>query len=138
MSQTLSQQFSRLLQELHIQCNEIRGTVVATAEGFLLAASGELDNDMAAATAVHISQVVDQHLSLLQPASSRDQLIWTDSGVWYITRLADEYILMAVAEIHCTPGMLRLVSRNIDGAVRRMLAQAQQEVDRLSSLNEPN
>lgn len=132
MSFDLISQFSRLLQELHLQCPDIRGTVVATFEGFILSASGELDNDTAAATAVHINQVVEQHLSLLRSARCIDQIVWTDNSIWYITRLADEYILMAVAENSCNPGMLRLVSRNIDDAVRAILDQARTEVESLN------
>lgn len=132
---TLSSQFSQLLQQLHIQCNEIHGTVIATSEGFILAASGDLNNDTAAATAVHISQVVEQHLSLLQSTRCRDQIIWTDTALWYIMRLAGDYILMAVADQNCTPGMLRLVTRAIDDSVLAILAQARQEVESLASIH---
>lgn len=131
MSLDLIQEFARLLQELHAHCQDIRGTVVATQDGFILAASGELDNDTAAATAVHLTEVAEQHLSLLRSARCIDQIVWTDNSIWYITRLADEYILMSVAESTCNPGMLRLVSRNIDDAVRRILKQAHDEVERL-------
>ncbi|MCE1182249.1 MAG: roadblock/LC7 domain-containing protein [Rhodocyclales bacterium] len=132
MSLDLIQEFARLLQELHEHCQDIRGTVVATQDGFILSASGELDNDTAAATAVHLTEVAEQHLSLLRSARCIDQIVWTDNSIWYITRLADEYILMAVAESTCTPGMLRLVSRNIDDAVRTLLGHARAEVESLN------
>lgn len=131
MSLDLISQLSHLLQELHLQCPDIRGTVVATYEGFILSASGELENDTAAATAVHITRVVEEHLSLLRSTKCIDQIVWTDNSIWYITRIADEYILMAVAENVCNPGMLRLVSRNIDDAVRTILNQAKEEVENL-------
>lgn len=120
----LSRQLSQALQDLHAQCRDIRGSVIATNEGLILAAMGALDNDTAAATAVHITQVVEQHLSLLQPSRCRDQINWTDTAIWYTVRLADDYVLMAVADVRCTPGLLRLLSRRLDAAVRALLAHA--------------
>lgn len=130
---TLTAQFALLLQELHNQCSDIRGTVIATSEGFILAAAGLLNDESAAATSVHITQVIEQHLSLLQPSSCREVMIWTDEGLWYIMRLPDEHVLMTLAGADCSAGMLRLVTRVVDESIAAIMAQARAEVMRLGT-----
>jgi predicted regulator of Ras-like GTPase activity (Roadblock/LC7/MglB family) len=130
---SLSRQLSQALMALHRQCKAMRGSVSATSDGLVLAAFGDLDNDTAAATAVHITQVAEQHLSLLMPSRCRDQIIWTDTAVWYTLRLADQHMLMVVADADCAPGLLRVVSYDLEAAVCAILAQAGREVAGLAA-----
>lgn len=129
---SLGHGLSLTLAQVHSECGAIRGTVLANAEGLILAACGELDSETAAAASVHIAQVIEQHLALLQPSGLQEQIIWTEDAVWYILRLSQGYVLMATADVHCAAGMLRLVCRPIDAVVRGLLAQARQEVQSLS------
>ena len=119
---SLGAQLSRVLADLQGQCSGIRGTVIATSDGFVLAAAGVLENETAAATAVHVTQVVEQHLGLLQPSPYREQIIWTDNALWYICGLAGTNVMMVLADAHCTAGMLRMVCRNIGDALNHALA----------------
>ncbi len=128
---TLTAQLALLLQELHNQCSDIRGTVIATSEGFILAAASLLDDESAAATAVHITQVIEQHLSLLQPSRCREVMVWTEEGLWYLMRLPDEHVLMTLAGPDTNAGLLRLVTRVVDESIATIMAQARAEVMRL-------
>lgn len=124
---TVTNQLAPLLQRLHTDCAEVRGAVIATQEGLVLAATGQCDNEIAAATAAHITEVIERHLSLIQDTSCEDLFIWTKSAVWYIARVTHKCIVMATASPDCSPGMLRLVTRSIQvelSAVMSMIDSA--------------
>ena len=121
-----------LLDDLPLQCAPLQGSVIATAEGLVLAASGVLATDSAAATAAYVMGLAEQHLGLLQPLQCREQLIWADNALWCIQRLAQGHVLMSVAQADCAPGLLRLVCQCVDAGLREHLAQLQREAAALA------
>lgn len=106
------QQLNAALRQLHADCPAISGTVLATSDGLILAATDCLDNETAAATAVHLTEVTQQHLGLILASSCTDLLVWSEEVLWYVLRLPGQQVLMLSASADCPPGMLRLVARD--------------------------
>lgn len=107
---SLGDAFGAALARLHEACPEIRGTVLATREGLILASSGELSSDAAAASAVHLADELDRSLALLSGEGCEDMLVWTQAAVWCLVRLEGQSVLMARAGRDCRAGTLRLAA----------------------------
>lgn len=118
--------FRAALARLHEQCPEILGSVLATSEGLILAASGELASDAAAATAVHLAEEADRCLKLISGDGCEVMLVWGDSEVWCLSQLSAHTALMARANAECRAGALRL-------AVKRLGRELAPELGRLGA-----
>ena len=82
-----SDSFRPALARLQEDCPEVLGAVLATSEGLILAASGELASDAAAASAVHLIEQVDRCLGLLCGEGCEAMLIWAETELWCLARL---------------------------------------------------
>jgi predicted regulator of Ras-like GTPase activity (Roadblock/LC7/MglB family) len=117
------------LSELQANCPEIRGAVLATDEGFVLAAIGNLTGEEAAATAAHLRVVVEQNLSLVQPTQCMEILMWGTSALWYIARMSRHHVVMVTAEPGCRAGTLKLVTQRMGNNLADMLASLENDLD---------
>ena len=109
------------LARLQDECPEILGSVLATSEGLILAASGKLASDAAAATAVHLAEEADRCLKLLSGDGCEVMLIWGESEVWCVSRLPARSALMARAGTDCRAGALRLAVKRVGRELAREL-----------------
>lgn len=100
--------FRAALARLQDECPQVLGAVLATSEGLILAACGELTSDAAAASAVHLAEQVDRCLGLLSGESGETMLIWGQSEVWCLMRVSARCVLMARAGADCRAGALKL------------------------------
>jgi predicted regulator of Ras-like GTPase activity (Roadblock/LC7/MglB family) len=107
------------LRQLENDCQQVQGAVLATDDGLVLAASGCLCTDAAAASAAHLAENVEQNLSLVASTTCAELLVWSPTLVWYLTRLPGQCVLMVCASPDCHAGELRLAAS--DGA-RRLAA----------------
>ena len=105
--------FFAALGRLNVDCPQIEGAVLATREGLLLAATGCLQGEASAASAADLTQRIDENLSLMASTHCSELLIWASPSVWYLTRLADECVLMACSAPTCHTGALRLAGKNV-------------------------
>lgn len=94
--------------ELTQHCPELRGAAVATLDGLVLAATGSFEGDAPAACAAGLAAHMDSHLSFVTPTVFKDSLIWTDAGVWCLTRLPDGHLLLTCSAMMDNVGALRL------------------------------
>jgi len=113
--------FRAALARLQDECPEILGSVLATSEGLILAASGQLASDAAAATAVHLAQEADRCLKLLSGDGCDVMLIWGESDVWCLSQLPARSALMARAGADCRAGALRLAVKRLGRELAREL-----------------
>lgn len=97
-----------VLRQLENDCEQVRGVVLATDDGLVLAATGCLGTDAAAASAAHLAENVEQNLSLVISTHCAELLVWSTSSVWYLARLPGQCVLMACAGPDCHAGVLRL------------------------------
>lgn len=118
----ITEQFPDLLQESRLQCAEIRGAVIATNEGFILAANGQFDDESFAASSVYVMNVVERHLSSLNATHCHDLLIWSDTALWHLVRIGN-HVLMTTATPDCNAGILRLITRGFSDKIATVLAQ---------------
>jgi predicted regulator of Ras-like GTPase activity (Roadblock/LC7/MglB family) len=100
----------KVLLQLGHDCEQVKGAVLATNDGLVLAATGCLSSEVAAASATHLAQNIDQNLSLLISTTCTELLIWSSPLVWYLTRLPGDSVLMACADADCHVGGLRLAA----------------------------
>lgn len=117
----LNEQLAEHLQRLQLDCAAVQGAVLATREGLILAATGVLDGDTAAATAAHLADVVDAHLSLVADTRCDDLLVWSATAAWYVGRVGTDCVAMVNAQPDCNPGLLRLLARRFAHAVAPLL-----------------
>lgn len=108
-----------VLRQLENDCGQVRGAVLATDDGLVLAATGCLGTDAAAASAAHLAENVERNLSLVISTHCAELLVWSASSVWYLTRLPGQCVLMVCASPDCHAGTLRLAAS--EGA-RRLAA----------------
>lgn len=111
--------FVQELAQLAHACAPVCGAVLATEDGLVLAATGCLQLDVAAASATQLLQNVDQHLSLIAATDTAELLVWSASKVWYLARMPNRCVLMVCAEADCPVGGLRLIARE---SARRLAA----------------
>lgn len=102
---------SHALEALQTQSPEVKGAVLATCEGLVLAASGALATDAAAASGTHMADQIDRCLSLLAQEVCGELLIWTEASLWCLVRLAGRCTLLVSAGPECQAGALRLATR---------------------------
>lgn len=100
-----------VLASLRQDCPGFRSAVLATEDGLVLACSNPVNEEMQAATATYITQVVEQHLGLLNGGDCAELAIRTTVATWHIARLKNGRVLMVSADPGCLPGMLRLLAR---------------------------
>jgi predicted regulator of Ras-like GTPase activity (Roadblock/LC7/MglB family) len=117
------------LNQLQVDCPEVQGAVLATDEGFVLAAMGNLIGEEAAATAAHLRVVVEQNLSLVLPTQCREILVWGTSALWYIARVSRHHVVMVAAAVDCRPGTLKLVTQGMASNLADMLANLENGVE---------
>lgn len=106
------------LQQLRLDCPDLTGAMIATQEGLLLASSGDLGNETAAAMASHLADSLDHNLSLLALGDCTEALMWTPSGLWGVARLRSGHVVMVQGVAECRTANLRLAI----GRLRRDLA----------------
>lgn len=111
-----------VLKGLPQACPEITGAVLASREGLVLAAHGDLAGDTAAAVAAHASDQMDRCLALLACSGCSEMLFWSEGTVWYLRRLAGRWALMARARHGCRSGVLRLAVAHAGQSIDAMLA----------------
>lgn len=111
------------LARLQDDCPEILGSVLATSEGLILAASGDLASDAAAATAVHLGEEADRCLKRLSGDGCEVMLIWGESDVWCLSQLSARSALMARAGADCRAGALRLAVERLGRELAHELAR---------------
>lgn len=116
-------EFLAALERLRVDCPQIEGAVLATREGLVLMATGCLQGDVSAACAVHLADRVDQNLSLVLATQCSELLIWASPSVWYLTRLADQCVLMVCSAPTCRTGALRLAGKNAARQLTLLLGQ---------------
>lgn len=104
----MTQGFLEVLQQLERDCDQVQGAVLATGDGLVLAATGCLDTDAAAASAAYLAENVEQNLSLVVATQCAELLVWSPSSVWYLARLPGQYTLMACVGQDSHAGALRL------------------------------
>lgn len=105
------QRIAVVLASLRQDCPGFRSAVLATEDGLVLACSNPVNEEMQAATATYITQVVEQHLGLLSGGDCAELTVRTNVATWQIARLKNGRVLMASADFDCLPGMLRLLVR---------------------------
>ncbi|MDO9400446.1 MAG: hypothetical protein Q7T46_03125 [Polaromonas sp.] len=115
--------FLAALGRLSVDCPQVEGAVLATREGLVLVATGGLRGDVSAASAAHLADRVDQNLSLMSSTQCAELLIWASPSVWYLTRLADQCVLMVCSAQTCRAGALRLAGKNAARQLTLLLGQ---------------
>lgn len=109
--------FGQALARLQQECPQVTGAVMATADGLILAATGQLASDAAAAIAAHLSEEVDRCLALLSDQGCDRLLIWGESAIWCLVRLSGRCALLARATADCRAGALKLA---VEGIAREL------------------
>lgn len=103
-----------ILAGLQSSCAELRGAAIATVEGLMISACGDLATDIAPATASFLLDSLDQHLSLIAESRTTETMIWTENGVWYLARLnGGRHVLILRADPMTYPAQLRYLAEAI-------------------------
>lgn len=105
--------FGQALARLQQECPQVTGAVLSTADGLILAATGQLASDAAAATAAHLTEEVNRCLALLCDPGCDRLLIWGESAIWYLVRLSGRCALLARATADCRAGAMKLAIEGI-------------------------
>lgn len=113
-----AQALEAALQQLRLDCPDLLGAMIATEEGLLLASSGALNGETAAAMASHLADSLDRNLSLLDQGDCLEALLWSASGLWGVARLRSGHVVMVQGVAECRMANLRLAL----GRLRRDLA----------------
>jgi predicted regulator of Ras-like GTPase activity (Roadblock/LC7/MglB family) len=106
------------LQQIAIDCPQLQGAVLATPDGLLLAATGCMNTEVAAASAAYLGEHIQENLSLISTANVTELMVWSQNLVWYLIRLPGRYVLMVCATTDCHAGALRLA---VGATARRMM-----------------
>lgn len=106
------------------ECPGFAGAVLATADGLVLATHGSLQGDAVAACAASLALDSKASLATIGHSAPTELMVWTDTQVWYQTRMPSTHLVLAVSSDHGHAGALRL-------AVRRELTELR---DALTSL----
>lgn len=103
------ERLQQAMRQVQADCGDIRGCVLATPEGLVLAAHGSLGGDVAAAAASSLVDQFDRHLALLAAGPScGEALLWTPASLWGVGRLDGRHVVLAQAAPACATGTLRL------------------------------
>jgi len=92
-------------------CPELRGAVVATHDGLVLASTERFSGDIPAACAASLSVHVDADLSFIQDTRFTETMFWTPPGIWYLARLEHNHLLLAYSQSADHAGALRLAGQ---------------------------
>jgi len=106
------------LKQLRVDCPDLLGALITTEEGLLLACSGALQGETAAAMASHMADALDQILTMLADAACNEALMWTTNGLWGVSRLSTRHVVMVQGVAECRAANLRLAL----GRLRKDLA----------------
>lgn len=71
-------------------CPGLQGAALATAEGRVLAACGDLAPNTVAAQAAGLPAQLDVQLGLVCLGRLHEALVWTDTGPWYLCRVDED------------------------------------------------
>jgi predicted regulator of Ras-like GTPase activity (Roadblock/LC7/MglB family) len=110
------------LQMIKIDCPQLQGAVLATSDGLLLAATGCMDTEVAAASAAYLGEHIEENLSLIANVNVAELMVWSQTLVWYLTRLPGQCVLMVCASPDCHAGALRLAG---SATARRLIPSLQ-------------
>lgn len=114
------------IQEILEQINECpgnAGAVLATADGLLMACSGSLHGDVAAAVVAGLAMTGREALAALGNRPWVEQLIWSDTQVWYQTQLHGTHVLLLVSDDHGHAGTLRWTAGRMAQQLKPALLQ---------------
>lgn len=116
-----------VLAQFAANCPELRGAVVATQDGLVLAATPSFNGDTPAACAASLSVHIGDDLSHLIDHSFTESLVWTPPGVWYLARLGHKHLLLAYSESAIHAGAIRLAGQIAAQQINPMLLPLAQE-----------
>lgn len=105
------------------ECPGKTGVVLATADGLLMASAGTLHGDVAAAVAASVASAGEEALATLGGRPWVEQLIWSDTQVWYQTQLNGTHVLLLVCDDHSHAGLLRWTAQRMAQQLRSTLLQ---------------
>ncbi len=108
------------LGQLRLDCADLRGALIATPEGLLLASCGAPEGETAAALASHLADSLDLDLALLAGTACTESLLWTQNALWGVARLESGHVVLVHAIPECRAANLRLAI----GRLRRDLRPA--------------
>ncbi|HEX5783462.1 MAG TPA: roadblock/LC7 domain-containing protein [Burkholderiaceae bacterium] len=104
-------------------CPGVEGVVIASAEGLLLAAHGQLQGDEAAACAAQLTIETQTTMAILGHERPMEAMLWTDTHVWYQTRTPSNHSVLAVSASHAHAGALRMAVRSALPAIQDAMDQ---------------
>ena len=102
----------------------VLGAVLATPDGLVLAASGQLTGDLPAASAAGLVQQVNEALAAMSSGKVHQMLLWSAADIWSVNLLLGGHLLM----LRCAPtlpaGAVRLLGQLAQEQLNAGLAQA--------------
>lgn len=111
-----------VLTEFASNCPELKGAVVATQDGLVLAATASFNGDTPAACAASLSVHIADDLSYVQDSRFVESMFWTPPGIWYLARLEHKHLLLAYSESSEHAGALRLAGQIAAQKINPMLS----------------
>lgn len=100
-----------VLTQLAENCPEMKGAVVSTQDGLVLASTESFNGDVPAACAASLAVHVDGDLAFVQENRCTEMMFWTPPGVWYLARLEHKHLLLAYSQSAEHAGALRLAGQ---------------------------
>ena len=100
--------FADVLQQYHANCPSLEGAVLASSDGLLLNAWGNLPTAATAAVALHLGKALNQCLALLREHNVTESLMWAPPVIWYWAQLEQQQVLLACCNNLDQAGALRL------------------------------
>jgi predicted regulator of Ras-like GTPase activity (Roadblock/LC7/MglB family) len=110
-----------VLAQFATNCPELKGAVVATQDGLVLAATASFNGDIPAACAASLSVHVDGDLSYVHDTGFTESMFWTPPGIWYLARLEHKHLLLAYSQSAEHAGALRLAGQIAAQQINPML-----------------
>lgn len=110
-----------VLAQYSVNCPGMEGAVVATQDGLVLGATNRFEGDTPAAAAASLLVHLQADLSLIHTTQVSESLLWTASGVWYLSRLEYSHLLLAHSRAAEHAGVLRLAGQIAAQQLARML-----------------
>lgn len=111
--------FAEVLRQFHANCPALEGAVVASQDGALLAAWGQLPGAVTASAAARLGHALQQSLALVRPCNLTESLLWAPPVVWWWAQLNQQHQLLACCQSLEHAGALRLAGQI---AVQQLLA----------------
>ena len=110
-----------VLSQYSTNCPGLEGAVVATHDGLVLGATDSFMGDTPAAAAASLWVHLKQDLSLIQDTAVHESLLWASPGVWYLSKLEHNHLLLAYSLSTDHAGALRLAGQIAAQQLARML-----------------